>query len=100
MDDADRFRLLGLYRTPRFRIGQRVRCHVRGEVIITGISDAPIPWPIAKGGRGRHSLVVYKGLARGPPRSRASYLPMVGRPHDNRMEVAESAGCRHRHTGH
>ena len=29
MDDADRFRLLGTYRTPRFRIGQRVRYLVR-----------------------------------------------------------------------
>jgi hypothetical protein len=64
MDDAHRFRLLGTYRTPRFRIGQRVRCLVRGEVIITGMTKAPIPWPIARGGRGRHSLVVYKGLAR------------------------------------
>jgi hypothetical protein len=25
MDDAERFRLLGQYRTPRFRIGQRTR---------------------------------------------------------------------------
>jgi hypothetical protein len=50
MDDADRFRLLGKYRTPRFRIGQRVRCLVRGEVIITGMTEAPIPWPLAKGG--------------------------------------------------
>jgi hypothetical protein len=64
MDDAERFRLLGTYRTPRFRVGQRVRCQVRGEVIITGMIEAPIPWPIAKSGRGRHSLVVYKGLAR------------------------------------
>ena len=64
MEDTERFRLLGTYRTPRFRIGQRVRCLVRGEVIITSITEAPIPWPIAKGGRGRHSLVVYKGLAR------------------------------------
>lgn len=72
MDDADRFHLLGTYRTPRFRIGQRVRCLVRGEVIITGITEAPIPWPIGKVGRGC-SLVVYKGL---PPRrnvSRARY---------------------------
>jgi hypothetical protein len=64
MGDADCFRLLGKYRTPRFRIGQRVRCLVHGEVIITGMTEAPIPWPIGKGGRGRHSLVVYKGLAR------------------------------------
>ena len=63
MDDADRFRLLGTYRTPRFRIGQRVRCLVRGEVIITGMTDTPIPWPIGKVGQGR-SLVVYKGLAK------------------------------------
>jgi hypothetical protein len=64
MNDAERFRPLGTYQTPRFRIGQRVRCQMRGEVIITGISDAPIGWPIAKGARGRRSLVVYKGLAR------------------------------------
>jgi hypothetical protein len=64
MEDAERYRLLGKYKTPCFRIGQRVRCQVRGKVVITGITDAPIPWPIAKGGRGRHSLVIYKGLAR------------------------------------
>jgi hypothetical protein len=64
MDDAERFRLIGTYRTPRFRIGRRVRCQVRGEVVITGMTDAPIPWPVGKGGRGRHSLVVYKGLAK------------------------------------
>jgi hypothetical protein len=63
LDDAERFRLLGTYRTPRFRIGQRVRCLIRGEVIITGITDAPIPWPIGKFGRGR-SLVIYKGLSK------------------------------------
>jgi hypothetical protein len=65
MDDAERFRLLGKYRTPRFRIGRKVVCEVRGQVVITGMTDAPIPWPIAKGGRGRHSLVVYKDLGSG-----------------------------------
>jgi hypothetical protein len=64
MEDADRFRLLGKYRTPRFRIGQRVRCHVRGEMVITGMTDAPIPWPVRKQGRGRNSLIVYKDLAK------------------------------------
>jgi hypothetical protein len=63
MDDAERFRLLGKYRAPRFRIGGTVLCEVRGQVVITGMTEAPIPWPIAKGGRGRHSLVVYKDLA-------------------------------------
>ena len=31
---------------------------------ICGLSDAPIPWPIGRRGRGRHSLIVYKGLAK------------------------------------
>ena len=63
MDDADRFRLLGRYRTPRFRVGRRVRCLVRGEVEIAGVHDGPIPWPVCKTAR-RHALVVYAGLAR------------------------------------
>jgi hypothetical protein len=64
MEDAERFRLLGKYRTPRFRYGRKVLCAVRGEVTIVGMTEAPIPWPVGKGGRGRHSLVVYKGLAK------------------------------------
>jgi hypothetical protein len=63
MDDADRFRLLGTYRTPRFRIGQRVRCLVRGAVVIIGLSDAPVPWPLCRCGKWRVP-VVYRGLAR------------------------------------
>jgi hypothetical protein len=64
VNDADRFRLLfGPYRTPRFRYGDIVRCEVRGEVTICGISDGPIPWPIGKRG-GARSPVVYKGLAK------------------------------------
>lgn len=37
---------------------------VRGEVVITGLSDASIPWPVGKrpASRGR-ALVVYAGLA-------------------------------------
>jgi hypothetical protein len=60
MNDSERFRPLGKYRTPRFRIGRTVFCEVRGEMVITGMTDAPIPWPIGKGGAGRHSLIVYK----------------------------------------
>jgi hypothetical protein len=43
MDDAERFLLLGRYRTPWFRVGHTVVCEVRGQVVITGMSDAPIP---------------------------------------------------------
>jgi hypothetical protein len=63
MNDADRFRLVGKYKTPRFRHGPVVWCEVRGEVTICAITEAPIPWPVGKKGRAR-SLVVYKGLAR------------------------------------
>jgi hypothetical protein len=48
VDDADRFRLLRTYRTPRFRIGGKILCEVRGEVTICGLSDAPISWRIGK----------------------------------------------------
>jgi hypothetical protein len=41
-----------------------VRCQVRGEMVITGMTDAPIPWPVGKHGGGRHSLIVYKDLAK------------------------------------
>jgi hypothetical protein len=62
MNDAERFRLLGKYRTPRFRYGRKVLCEVRGEVTICGLSTAPIPWPLCTRGRGRRSLVVFKDL--------------------------------------
>jgi hypothetical protein len=63
MRPADRFRLLGTYRTPRFRYGRTVRCEVRGEVEIVGLHEAPIPWPVGKKGRAK-ALVVFKDLAR------------------------------------
>jgi hypothetical protein len=62
MDDVERFRLLSKYKTPRFRIGRKVFCEIRGEVTICGINDTPIPWPLCKRGRGSRSLVVYKDL--------------------------------------
>jgi NUMOD3 motif len=56
--------LFGPYRTPRFRYGSIVFCEVRGEVIITGLTDAPIPWPLGKKGRGGRARapIVYRGL--------------------------------------
>jgi hypothetical protein len=49
-------RLLGKYRTPSFRLG---------DVRITGLSDAPIPWPRGQtlpSGGGR-ALILYGDLA-------------------------------------
>ena len=34
----------------RFRIGRTVFCEVRGEMVVTGMTDAPIPWPVGKKG--------------------------------------------------
>jgi hypothetical protein len=66
MDDATRFRLLGTYRTPRFRPGQRVTCEARSLVELCGLSGGRIPWPLGRpvGRRnGRDALVLYGALA-------------------------------------
>jgi hypothetical protein len=40
-------------------------CTLTERTLITGITDAPIPWPLCSlGSGGRHSLVVYKDLAK------------------------------------
>ena len=57
-------KLLGSYQTPPFRYGDVAVCEVRGGVVITGLTDARIPWPVGKvpGGRAR-TLVVFADLA-------------------------------------
>jgi hypothetical protein len=46
MNDADRYKLLhGPYRMPRCKLGGRLFCEVRGEVVVKRISAGPIPWP-------------------------------------------------------
>jgi hypothetical protein len=45
MHEADRYKLLGTYKTPRFRYGTVVTCEIRGEVKIAGLTNARIPWP-------------------------------------------------------
>jgi hypothetical protein len=42
MNNADRLRLVGKSRTPRFRLGPVLHCEVLG----CGMTDAPIPWPV------------------------------------------------------
>jgi hypothetical protein len=63
VDDADRYRLLGKYRTPRVRVGRIVRCEIRGEVEVASFTDAPIPWPKCRTAR-RHAIILYGDLAR------------------------------------
>jgi hypothetical protein len=64
MDDAERLRLWhGPYRPPRYGVGGRLVCAVRGFVEVVGTSHAPIPWPQARN-HGRPFLIVCGGLAR------------------------------------
>jgi hypothetical protein len=63
MDDPDRFRLLGRCRTPKVRVGRFIRCLIRGEVEVVGLTDGPIPWPLGRTTR-RPAIIVYGDLAR------------------------------------
>jgi hypothetical protein len=64
MTDRDRFRLLGVYATPRLRVGRILACEARDcDVIVVGYSDGRIPWPIGRRPRtSARSLVVFGGL--------------------------------------
>jgi hypothetical protein len=67
MLDIDRFKLrFGPYHSPRCKVGGWVTCAVRGRVKVTGISDAPIPWPMTRRpeGGGRAFLIVVGDLKR------------------------------------
>jgi hypothetical protein len=66
MAKVDRYQLhSGPYKTPLFRYGQRVECEVRGEVILVGLSNGRIPWPLGRiPGNSNRALVVFKGLAK------------------------------------
>ena len=67
MRDADRFKLLGAYRTPRVRVGAVLSCEARDcDLTVVRYSAGPIPWPVGHAAEvgGRASLVVYGGLAR------------------------------------
>ena len=54
----------GPYRTPRFRYGAIVTDEIRGDVQITKLSDARIPWPLAKKKGRRPTPLVNQTLAR------------------------------------
>lgn len=55
----------GPYKTPRFRYGAVVQCEVRGEVVIAGLSNGRIAWPIGRRrGERTNGYIVYKDLAR------------------------------------
>src|SRR5262249_60198729 len=73
MNDADRFRLLGRYHTPRVRIGTVLSCEARDcDVVVVGYSGGRIPWPIGRRkGSGSLGLIVFGGLAKAVRRESA-----------------------------
>jgi hypothetical protein len=65
LNDAERFKLLfDPSRSPRCRVGKSLRCVVRGDLVVRGISDAPILWPQAKGIGGKMFLIVCGDLVK------------------------------------
>jgi hypothetical protein len=73
MSDALNFQLFfGKYRCPRVRVGQKIDCEFRGrEVVVGGLSDAPIMWPYVRQG-GTRSLIVFGPLIKAIERESAS----------------------------
>ena len=57
-------KLLGHYRTPRCKPGQVFPCVVHGDCEVTGITDAPIPWPFARARGNVRQLLVSGDLER------------------------------------
>jgi hypothetical protein len=64
MTDGDRYKLLGTYRTPRFKYGTVVTCAIRGPVKVVGMTDARIPWPKCRSGKRARAIILYGDLAR------------------------------------
>jgi hypothetical protein len=67
MRDADRYRLMGTYRTPGVRLKAVLSCeHKDRDVVVVGFTTGPIPWPIGgpKTGRGRRTPVLFGELIR------------------------------------
>lgn len=67
MREADRFKLLGTYRTPRVRIGAVLSCEARDcDVVVVGFTDGKIRWPLARRRVGPYKVspVLFGDLAR------------------------------------
>jgi hypothetical protein len=63
MHDLDGFKLLGEYKTPRFKYGSVVTCAIRGPVKIIGLTAARIPWPKGRFRKRGSAIILYGALA-------------------------------------
>ncbi len=49
VNERDRFPLLhGPYKAPPCEVGDKLTCALRGELIVVGFTDAPVPWPLGQ----------------------------------------------------
>ncbi len=67
MTEAERIKLLGTYRTPRFKYGDTVTCAIRGPAKIAGLASGRIQWPMSIG-----QAIVCPRHLRQPRRCRAA----------------------------
>lgn len=74
MARIDRTKLyFGPYATPKFKLGQRVKCAVRGNVTIVKVSEGRIPWPMGRTpDNTNRMLIVYEGLEKAVRREAAT----------------------------
>ena len=86
----------GPYTPPRgraFRMGRTVGDRIRGEVEVCGVSDAPIPWPLARTRAHARPLPIVAGdLERGSGRSRSKRSPSLGGVPLDRPPLAPALG--------
>jgi hypothetical protein len=72
MHPHNRTKLVGTYRTPRFKYGATVTCAIRGEVQIVGLSNGRIPWPKSPAGKRARAIILYGQLAEAVRRESAA----------------------------
>lgn len=53
----------GPYRAPRCKAGSVLACAIRGDLVVAGLTDAPIPWPYTTVYGGGKTLIVTGQLA-------------------------------------
>jgi hypothetical protein len=54
----------GPYRAPRCKPGRPLDCRIRGELLVSGLTDAPVPWPYHAGPAGWPQLLVCGDLVK------------------------------------
>jgi len=96
MRQSDRVKLhFGPYRTPYVRLGRRMTCAIRGELVTVGITKGRVPWPIGQGGRKRNRSIILCGdLERAVERESFQAMDYKLESHDGRSLPAYPGNSR------